>query len=65
MLSQIPGVSAKISSTIMASCVNLKNLIDKCENDTNFLYSLKTIDKNEKSRKISKKTIDKIIEYLS
>ena len=64
MLNQIPGVSSKISKVILDHCVNLKKLIEICENNPKELYELCTVDKNNKSRKISKKTIDKIVNFL-
>ena len=64
MLNQIPGVSSKISKVILDHCVNLKKLIEICENNPEELYDLSTVDKNNKSRKISKKTIDKIVNFL-
>ena len=64
MLSQIPGVSSRISTIIMEYAGTLKELLDICENKKNELYLLCAIDKNGKKRKISKKTIEKIINFL-
>mgnify|MGYP001168934031 CR=1 FL=1 len=64
MLNQIPGVSSKISSVIVEHCGNIKKLLDLCENNPSELYELTTTDKNNKKRKISKNTIEKIVNFL-
>ena len=56
-----------LSVFILSGCGfedNLPCRSDECENNPEELYDLSTVDKNNKSRKISKKTIDKIVNFL-
>jgi len=62
ILSQIPGVSPKISMGIMKHFTSLHDLLTKLYENHNCLKNLK-IDTNA-SKKVPKKAIDNIIQYL-
>lgn len=62
ILSQLPGVSPKISMGIMKHFTSLHDLLTKLYENHNCLKDL-TIDTNS-SKKIPKKAIDNIIQYL-
>ena len=64
MLCQIPGVSSTIALAVMKEFKTLPNLIESIKTDNNCINNIKTVDPNGKERKISKKTISTIIEYL-
>uniref|UniRef100_A0A6C0CR71 ERCC4 domain-containing protein n=1 Tax=viral metagenome TaxID=1070528 RepID=A0A6C0CR71_9ZZZZ len=62
ILSQIPGVSAKVSMGIMKHFTSLHDLLTKLYDNHNCLKEL-TIDTNA-TKKVPKKAIDNIIQYL-
>jgi ERCC4-type nuclease len=65
MLSQIPGISSQTACAIFDKFKNINNLLKSIEHDRTCLNDICTIDKNQKSRKISKKTIENILLFLS
>ena len=62
ILSQIPGVSAKVSMGIMKHFTSLHDLLTKLYDNHNCLKELK-IDTNA-TKRVPKKAIDNIIQYL-
>ena len=62
-LSQIPGVSSITAIAIMSNFTSFYNLIECLQKDPTCLENL-TITKNDKTRKISKKTLDDIRQFL-
>ena len=65
ILNQIPGVSSVVSIVIMEKFKTIKNLIEVLSNDTKALDGFKTDNKDGKSRKISKTSIQNIYTYLA
>ena len=65
ILNQIPGVSSAASIVIMEQFKTIKNLIEVLSNDTKALDGFKTVNKDGKSRKISKTSIQNIYTYLA
>lgn len=65
ILNQIPGVSSVVSIVIMEKFKTIKNLIEVLSNDTKALDGFKTVNKDGKSRKISKTSIQNIYTYLA
>jgi hypothetical protein len=65
MLCQIPGVSSQTACAIFDKFKNMNNLIKSIENDKKCLNDICTIDSKQKSRKISKKTIENILTFLT
>ena len=65
MLCQIPGVSSQTAYAIFDKFKNMNNLIKSIENDKKCLNDICTIDSKQKSRKISKKTIENILAFLT
>ena len=64
MLCQIPGISSQTAIAILEKFKNIANLIKCIENDDKCLNEVCTVDKKNKSRKISKNCIVKIINFL-
>ena len=65
MLCQIPGVSSQTACAIFDKFKNINNLIKTIETDKTCLNNICTVDSKQKSRKISKKTIENILLFLS
>ena len=65
MLCQIPGVSSQTAYAIFNKFKNINNLLINIQQDKNCLNDVCTTDNKNKSRKISKKTIENIILFLS
>ena len=65
MLCQIPGVSSQTATAIFAKFKNMNELIKHIEADKKCLDDIHTIDNKQKPRKISKKTIENIVLFLS
>ena len=64
MLCQIPGISSQTAIAILEKFNNISNLIKCIESDDKCLNEICTIDTKNKSRKISKTCIAKIINFL-
>jgi ERCC4-type nuclease len=64
MLCQIPGISSQTALAILNKFQTISNLILNIQQDENCLNNICTIDSNKKSRKISKNSIEKIINFL-
>lgn len=64
MLSQIPSVSSINAVAILSKFGTLAQLIHAISEDKTCLDDICTVDKNNKSRKISKRTIHNIIKFL-
>jgi len=64
MLCQIPGVSSSTALAILDEFKTLPNLIKMIQENENCLSNICTTDTKNKSRKISKTTIAKIVEFL-
>jgi len=65
ILNQIPGVSSAASIVIMEQFKTIKRLIEVLSNDTKALDGFKTVNKDGKSRKISRTSIQNIYTYLA
>ena len=65
MLCQIPGVSSQTACAIFGKFKNINNLIKSIETDKTCLNDICTVDSKQKSRKISKKTIENVLLFLS
>ena len=63
ILSQIPGVSSVTAIAIMSNFTSFYNLIESLQKNPCCLENL-TITKNDKTRKISKKALDDIKQFL-
>ena len=64
ILSQIPGISSTTSKVILNKFGSLYNLLKEIEKDRSCLESLSYKTKAGKERRISKTSIDNIIQYL-
>jgi hypothetical protein len=64
MLCQIPGVSSSTALAILHEFKTLPNLIKSIQENETCLSNICTTDTKNKSRKISKTTIAKIVEFL-
>jgi ERCC4-type nuclease len=64
MLACIPGVSTKTASRIIEHFGSIKKLINSIEKDSTCLNNLTLLSPNGKERKINKKIISDIIQYL-
>lgn len=64
MLCQIPGVSSQTAYAIFDKFKNINNLLKSIEKDKTCLNDICTVDNKQKSRKISKKTIENILLFL-
>lgn len=65
ILNQIPGVSSAVSIIIMEKFKTIKGLIEVLSKDKQALDGFKTVNKDGKSRKISKTSIQNIYSYLA
>lgn len=64
MLSQIPGVSSNTAIAILQKYKSISNLIINIQKDDKCLIDICIIDKNNKSRKINKTSIENIYKFL-
>lgn len=64
MLCQIPGISSQTAIAILEKFNNISNLIKCIDSDDKCLNEICTTDSKNKSRKISKTCIAKIINFL-
>jgi ERCC4-type nuclease len=64
MLCQIPGISSQTAIAVLQKFKNIANLIKHIQEDELCLHDICTIDKNNKSRKISKLCIANILKFL-
>ena len=64
MLCQIPGISSQTAIAVLTKFKNISNLIKNIQEDELCMNDICTIDKNNKSRKISKLCIANILKFL-
>ena len=64
MLCQIPGISYQTARAVLNKFKNIKDLIKAIEEDKNCLKDVYTTDNKNKTRKVSKKSIENIIHFL-
>lgn len=64
MLCQIPGISSQTAIAILKKFKNISTLIKNLQEDEKCLNDICTVDKNNKSRKISKLCIANILKFL-
>jgi ERCC4-type nuclease len=64
MLCQIPSISSQTALAILKKFKNIANLIKNIQDDESCLNDICTVDKNNKSRKISKLCIANILKFL-
>lgn len=64
LLSQIPGVSHTIASCFMKETPTFFDFLTKCKEEPSYLEGFVLQGKDGKTRKISKKVIENIINYL-
>jgi ERCC4-type nuclease len=64
MLCQIPGISSQTAIAVFHKFKNIGTLIKNIQEDEKCLHDICTVDKNNKSRKISKLCIENILKFL-
>ena len=64
MLCSIPNVSSQTAAALMEDCSSFDEFISNCKNSPEFLDNKVIVSKDGKKRKISKKVIQNIRDYL-